>query len=101
MSENCSDRGSDAYDTDNAEEDDTFSEEEDAQYEPDEATTSWNYIPTPDDANVTIVSGTVEDMLYRTMREEINVISHRILNRMDTDKDLLNDIAKMLINPLL
>lgn len=100
MSNNCSDRDSDAYDTDDAEEDDAFSEEEDAHIE-EEDTTTWNFISTPEDAPVTIVTGAVDEFLFQTMKDEINVICFRIRTRMNPNNDLLNEVAKLLLNPLI
>ena len=91
---------SDESDDDQINHEDLASEEDDVEFDK-EDTGTWGFKQISDVSNVDIGIGKVDEFLFQTMKTEINVISQRFLWRIDPNKDLLNEVSRLLLNSLM
>ena len=78
-------------------EEDEFSEEESSS-EGEE--TSWRFMKN-DDANVELQDDVIDLKLLRILKEEMEVICGRVLSKIDTQKDIMNEVVRIFVDPVL
>ena len=91
---------SDESDHDQIDDEDLESEEDDVELD-EEDTGTWGFKRTSDVSHVDIGIGKVDEFLFQTMKTEINVISQRFFRGIDPNKDLLNEVSRLLLNSLM
>ena len=85
------------YLADVAVEEDEFSEEE-SSCEGEE--TSWRFMKN-DDANVELQDDVIDLKLLRILKEEMEVICGHVLSKIDTQKDIMNEVVRIFVDPVL
>mmetsp|Transcript_2567 Transcript_2567/g.3610 ORF Transcript_2567/g.3610 Transcript_2567/m.3610 type:complete len:82 (-) Transcript_2567:2650-2895(-) len=54
-----------------------------------------------DDANVELQDDVIDLKLLRILKEEMEVICGRVLSKIDTQKDIMNEVVRIFVDPVL
>ena len=93
-------------DPSNSDNDDPYTDEYDSSNDDEYSDLSdfsdggWRFIRTPVDAPISFQLDAADKLLLKTLKEEMRVISGRILSMIDPTKNLLNEIVNLFLSPL-
>lgn len=62
---------------------------------------AWRFLKMPTEANLCFQLNDVDKFLLNTFKEEINVISNRVLSKIDTSRKIMKQVVGLFLDPII